>query len=116
MPDVSETMTEIVDTLRAQGIRANLDPAKLNPPCAWVQPTQIEHTLLGGGVVLTVAVWLIATDRPPDITHAALSALLSRALVVLEPTEPTVINEAITLTQSGQPLPAYRITTTREIC
>ncbi|WP_328659905.1 hypothetical protein [Nocardia salmonicida] len=104
-----------MNALRAQGIRANVDPVKLTPPCAWVTPTQLAHTYLGGCVEATVAVLLITTDRPPALAHAALGELLGKALAVIEPTEPTVTNEAVKLTDNGQPLPAYRMTTTTTI-
>ncbi|MFC8387050.1 hypothetical protein [Nocardia sp. NPDC057272] len=113
--DVVGAAEAIVDRLRAQGMRANVDPAKLTPPCAWVSVTGVDHAYLGGCGVATVTVWLITTDRPPAIAHKALGELLGQALAVIDPTEQTATNEAITLTQSSQPLPAYRMTTTTEI-
>ncbi|MFD4355829.1 hypothetical protein ACFWPX_24985 [Nocardia sp. NPDC058518] len=113
--NIVRELDRIVIALRAQGIRANIDPVKLTPPCAWVQVTQVAHTRLCGGAEATVTVLLITTDRPPALAHVALGELLDKALAVVEPTEPTVTNEAVKLTDNGQPLPAYRITTTTEI-
>ncbi|MFD8101941.1 hypothetical protein ACFV24_20580 [Nocardia fluminea] len=113
--DIVGTLDRIVNDLRAQGLRANIDPVKLTPPCAWVTVTQVAHTRLGGCAEATVSVLLVTTDRPPPLAHASLGELLDKALAVVDPTEPTVTNEAVKLTDNGQPLPAYRITTTTEI-
>lgn len=113
--DIVGALERIVNELRAQGIRANIDPVKLTPPCAWVTVTQVAHTRLCGGAEATVSVLLVTTDRPPALAHTNLGDLLSLALAVVDPTEPTVTNEAVKLTDNGQPLPAYRITTTTEI-
>lgn len=113
--DILGALDQIVNGLRAQGIRANVDPVKLTPPCAWVTVTQVAHNHLGGCAEVTIDVLLITTDRPPAIAHAALGQLLTTALAVVEPTEATRTNEAVKLTDGGQPLPAYRMTTTTTI-
>lgn len=113
--DIVGALDRIVNDLRGQGIRANVDPVKLTPPCAWVTVERVAHTRLGGCAEATVSVLLVTTDRPPSLSHAALGELLSKALAVIDPTEPTVTNEAVRLTDGGSALPAYRITTTAEI-
>lgn len=113
--DIVGALEAIANDLRAQGIRANVDPVKLNPPGALIRPAAVAHTRLGGCGELTVEVVLIAPDRPPAQAHAQLAEMLTTALHVIDPTEATVTNEAVKLTDSGQPLPAYRITTTVEI-
>lgn len=112
--DVGAVCEQIAGLLRTAGVRANVDPTKLTPPCAWIQPTQIEHTRLCGGGVVTVVVWLVSPDRPPAQAHTILGGLLDTALAVIDPTEATTTADSLTLTNSGQPLPAYRITTTIE--
>lgn len=113
--DIVGALEQIVTDLRGQGIRANVDPTKLNPPCAWVRPAAVAHTRLGGCGELTVEIVLVTTDRPPHLAHADLGEMLTTALEVIDPTAETVTNEGYRLTDSQQPLPGYRITTTVEI-
>lgn len=114
MIDVAQHLETVVSELRRVGVRASTDPAKVQLPGAWVSATQIDHNRLCGGGEITVSVYLIAQDRPAPIAHGILSGLLAKALGVIDPTEPTATGEAVVLSQSSQPLPAYRMTTTIE--
>ena len=114
MIDVAQHLEEIVSELRRVGVRASTDPSKVQIPGAWVSATQIDHNRLCGGGEMTVSVYLVAPDRPAPVAHGILSGLLAKALGVIDPTEPTATGEAVVLSQSSQPLPTYRMTTTIE--
>lgn len=113
---VSAALDHIVDVLRAAKIAADVEPAKVRVPGAWVTATQYAHTLMGGGGPVTVEIYLVVNDRPGSIAWRELDKLFARALEAgITPTEPTRTNEAIQL-QGPHPLPAYVITTTVENC
>ena len=115
MIDVKAVLDEIVTELRDAGVRANIDPQKVHLPGAWVTGTQIEHNILGGGATVTVEVWLVSPDRPDGEVWRVLSGMYDQAQRAVDPTEPTRTNEALKLSDA-QPMPAFVITTTREIC
>lgn len=115
-PTVSAALDHVVSLLRDAKIAADVEPAKVRVPGAWVTATQYAHTLMGGGGEVTVEIYLVVNDRPGPVAWRELDKLFSRALEAgISPSEPTRTNEAIQL-QGPHPLPAYVITTTVENC
>lgn len=113
---VADTLDAVVTQLRAGGVPADVEPARVRVPGAWVTATQYEHGLLGGGGTATVEIYLVVNERPGGTAWRALDSLYRKALLAgVIPTEPTRTNEAVQL-QGPQPLPAFVITTTIENC
>ena len=108
---IDQALQDVVTALRAKGVKANVDPAMVDLPGAWVTATQGAHVLMCGGVQLTVEIYLVVADKRVGQAWAELSALLDKAHTAVDPTEPTQLNEAIQL-QGPHPLPCFKITTT----
>lgn len=74
--------TDVIDTLKAAGIRASLDPATLNLPGVWVQVTDLAIATYGTSKVdMTLA--LIVGDQDAKRAQTALLKLLNEVAAVL---------------------------------
>ncbi|WP_024794196.1 hypothetical protein [Tomitella biformata] len=108
--DVPAVIGGVIDELKSAGLSATAEPADLNPPCAWVAVDKVEHSLLCGGGVVRVRIYLIAPDVGTMQAHRTLSEMLDKALTVIDPDQDTVLDEGIRLPAGGGPLPAYMVT------
>lgn len=115
MTVVANALDQLCVDLTAMGVRATQDPREVNAPGAWVLPVKAQSHYLAGGVVIDVDVYLIAPDHGYQRSTRVLSELfdLTRSLVDIDDTS---FVDAVTLPAGGAPLPAWRITTTLQIC
>lgn len=112
---IADALDQLCVDLTTAGIHATQDPRELNPPCAWVMPREATSTTLAGGVVLAVDVWLIVGDHGYTRATRALSGLWDTASSLLDIVD-TSFADGVTLPAGGGPLPAWRISTTIQIC
>lgn len=108
---IMATLDGLVDALRAEGLRASVEPRDLNAPCAWVTPSQTTTGMyLCGDGELRVDVYLIAPDHGYVRSLQTLEDSLAKALQVIEPDEAVSLAESVVLPDSPNPLPAFLIT------
>ncbi|HXG71271.1 MAG TPA: hypothetical protein VNJ04_11765 [Gemmatimonadaceae bacterium] len=108
MTTIQDALDALVAVLLGAGIAAGCDPAKLNPPCAWVHADQFTIDNLDGSGTLGAFVDLAVPAWAYPQAMAALTDLLGRALSVITPDGPVELDRAIDLT-GGKTLPAFRI-------
>lgn len=104
---ILESLVPVVEALQSVGITANIDPNRLNPPCAWISPADIERAYLDGAGELTCDVWLVAADTGIFDSYVSLENMLTKALTVLDPDSPIELNVGIE-TSTGGVLPAFK--------
>lgn len=104
---ILESLAPVVLALKDAGVPANIDPAKLNPPCVWVQPTEVEETYLDGSGDLSCDVYLVAKDAGLFESMLALEKLLAKVLTVLDPDGPIDLAAGIE-TSDNRVLPAFK--------
>lgn len=104
---ILESLAPVVLALKDAGVPANIDPAKLNPPCVWVQPTEVEATYLDGGGELSCDVYLVAPDTGLFESMVALEKMLAKVLTVLAPDGPIDTAAGIE-TSDNRVLPAFK--------
>lgn len=107
MHKLLESLAPVVLALKEAGITANIDPSKLNPPCAWVTPASLEKAYLDGAGDLTCDVWLITADTGVFDSYVSLETMLGKALTVLEPDGEIILNTGIEMS-NGSVLPAFK--------
>lgn len=73
---------DLVDTLKAAGIRASLDPATLGLPGVWVQVTEIGYDTYGTSRV-DMTLGLIVKDQDAKRAQTALLDLLNNVAEVI---------------------------------
>jgi hypothetical protein len=99
---------QLVADLTAAGVRATLNRSQVNTPGAWVVPTAVEITTLGGGGTASVDVVLVVGDTGDRTALTQLDELLDKVLDLdLAFTAPVDTTYALVLT--GPPLPAFRV-------
>ncbi|QBZ73182.1 minor tail protein [Gordonia phage EricDab] len=106
--DIAAGVRAVIAELETAGIAAYDSPAKVNPPCAYVQPTKLDGFTLGDCAELTVQVFLCAPANSAEVVEPMLGTLLNAALGVLDPTEPVTLNATLAL-DVGQ-VPCYIVT------
>lgn len=110
--DIPAALDEFTAALTEAGLRAESEPKRLNPPCAWVTARSITHEYLDGTGTLNVYVYLIAPDTGTANALGQLTRMMNTALGVFTPTEDTSTAERVAVaTVSNLPLPAYRMAT-----
>lgn len=104
---ILESLAPVVLALKSAGITANIDPNKLNPPCAWVTPRSVERSTLDGVGDLTCDVYLVTADNGLFEAMFSLESMLAKALTVLDPDGPIETDAGIE-TSNNQVLPAFK--------
>lgn len=112
---ISEKLSSILTTLRGEGLRADVDPRNLTAPCIWVSPRAItDWTLCQPETQLDIV--LIAPDNGIPTAIRTLETLLEKSIPALQSLgagiDHVALNETVTLSGVGSPLPAFRIETT----
>lgn len=111
MAGILETAEGLCEALRAEGMRAAVDPRDLNAPCAWVSPNQATTGMyLCGEGELRVDIYLVSPDHGYVRSLQTLENLLSKALQVIEPDEPVSLDSSVVLPDNANPLPAFMLT------
>lgn len=99
---------QLVTLLRGAGVRADVDPAKVNLPGAWVTVESIRTITVDGDIQLECAVFLIVGDTGYARAYAKLADLFNLTATVMMADGP-VTPEGVVLPGSSTPLPALRI-------
>lgn len=109
-PPLSLTpLTVLCELLDAAGVPAQLDPADVSPPGAWVHLEGINTAAnLEGVHELQVIVHLITGDTDTRRALEGLGVLYSQLLEVVTP-DGLVTLEGVVLPGSTTPLPALRV-------
>lgn len=110
MSQLAESLTRVVDALKAAGINATTDPRDLTMPGAWVTVHDVINPSLCGGYDVRADVCLMVADNGAPHAVAALGDLLHLAATVLtfdEPVQPMTVTPP-----GGAPTPALVIVTT----
>jgi hypothetical protein len=120
MRTVGAALDELVQQIRAAGMRADVDPELLNldPSAVWVQPRELRTE---APAVRTLVVWLYLIVKGDEAAHVitllddGLEALLE--LVDLAESDDVIDLSAAVLLPSNPtaPLPAYRLAVDLEL-
>lgn len=95
---------DLVAALRGAGLRADVDPALLNPPCVWVNVTGIDLNILDGLTINTEVV-AIVPDKNHKRAMQELAELFNLVTDVVDPTGPTLARGTV-LPDNPTPLPS----------
>lgn len=102
-------VTALVDALRAAGVRADLDPASLNLPAAWVTVEGLQAANVRHDLALDVAVYLIAPDQDYARALEDLADLFNSTVPEVLTPDGQVVPQGVILPDSSTPLPALRV-------
>lgn len=104
-----QPVLDLVNALRAAGVRADLDPASLNLPAAWVTVEGLQAANLRRDIACDVAVYLIAPDQ--DYTRALedLAAMFNLVVPGVLIPDGRVAPQGVILPDSTTALPALRV-------
>lgn len=105
---ILQALVPLVDALKSAGITTSIDPAQLNPPCAWVTPSTLEKSTLDGGGDLTCDVYLVTADNGLFESMVSLETMLAKVLTVIDPDGPIDVAAGVE-TSMNSVLPAFRI-------
>ena len=100
--------------LETVDIPADVDPAAVTVPGAWIAVREVDAFTIGGGGTVVVDVYLISPDTMPRDALSILGDLAGLALSVLD-VETMTTNEALQLPDGGRPMPAFKLTTKVEV-
>lgn len=104
----SQLLETVAADLRNEGLRAEVDSQKLNPPCVWVALTNMQVDRLDGTAEATLQLTFVAPD------HGTVSALDELTVMVAAAVDAVdLIGEIETIAvslpnQGNTPLPAFR--------
>lgn len=104
---------DLVAALRASpaqggpGLRADVDPALLSPPCVWVNLQGFSDDTLDG-IAYRLQLVLIAPDQDHRRAMTALADLYNKVLTVLDPTGETTTQGTV-LPDAPTPLPSLAV-------
>jgi hypothetical protein len=107
---------EVVAAYRAAGLRATLDRADINPPCAYVVFDSVTGYSLDAETY--TATWLVLLVAPSLAQSAALKVqgpLLEAALSVFPTLSEPVDVVAVAPLEGGDPMPALALTITTRV-
>lgn len=105
---ILESLVPLVEALKEAGISTNIDPARLNPPCAWIAPATLTPLTLDGSGDLACDVYLIAPDNGMFETMAALESMLALLLEVVDPDGEIDLAAGVQTSQNSV-LPAFKV-------
>lgn len=98
---------DLVEALRAAGLRADVDPAQLNPPCVWVNVTGLgDHTL--DGIQIRTRLVCIAPDQTHRRAMGVLAGLYNKVVSVVDPAGETTTQGTV-LPDAPTPLPSLSV-------
>lgn len=105
----AKELAEVLDLFRGEGLRADTDPGKVQPPGLWIEQIGITWDRLSGAT-LNLAVWVAVKDGPR--TAEALDQLLAKTIPVMRYlTGPSgaAVWQLLQLPNHPAPTPAMRI-------
>lgn len=108
MMRANELLDDLAGDMRGVGLRAEVDPKRLNPPCVWVSLTNFQVARLDGTAEATVQLTFVSPDHGTTSALDELTTMVSAAADVVDLIEP-IETIAISLPNQGNtPLPALR--------
>jgi hypothetical protein len=111
-------IVEAIEALRARltaaGLRAVVDERNLNPPAVWIRPPTLTYTF-GGGADVAWQLIAVVPDTGASTALAALDELVEQIRAALDGEITTAAATAVAGSDSGSPLPAYRLTYTSDV-
>lgn len=99
---------QLVELLRGADLRADVDPAKLNLPAAWVTVDAVRTLTVDGSLQLECAVFLIVADTGYTQAYERLAEAYNKLATVLSPDGP-VTPQGVVLPSTPTVLPALRV-------
>jgi hypothetical protein len=107
---IAQKCQDLVNDLKAAGVRASLSRGSLEVPGAWVRPDAMtgRATLAGWAPdKVRVSVILVAPQAGDLEALTDLEALLAATLTVIDPDED--VDTTVVLPHRNNPLPAFRV-------
>lgn len=104
-----EALEDLAQQLTAAGIPADIDPARVPVPGAWVAAEEMQVVTLDGTQQLHVDVHLIVPDNGTRAALEQLQTMLATALSVIDPRAAVTLDA--TVKTPGGVLPAFTIPT-----
>lgn len=104
-----QPVLDLVTALQAADVRADLDPAALNLPAAWVTVEGLQAANVARDLALDVAVYLIAPDQDYARALEDLAELFNRVVPGVLVPDGRVVPQGVVLPDSSTPLPALRV-------
>lgn len=81
---IAAECTALVEHLVEGGVRAAVDPARLNVPGVWIEVVTVEPNMLDGGGTISIGLNLIVPDGPYDSALANLDDLLGQVVDLVD--------------------------------
>lgn len=100
--------TQLLELLEAADVQADMDPAKLNLPGAWLALDEVRTANLAGKLQLRCRLFLISPDTDPRRAVGHLGELLTKVTTVLKPDGP-VVTQGVVMPGDPTPLPALSV-------
>lgn len=101
-------LDQLLELLRAAGLKASMDPADLNLPGVWLAVDTVDVANLKGDLRLGCLLFLIAGDQDPRRAIGVCSAMFQKVLTVLSP-DGAVQTQGVVMPADPTPLPALRV-------
>lgn len=114
MVQIAEAMTEIVEQLRAGGVRAVLDPRDVNPPCVLVRPPTVSYRFGKGNWDAEWTAWALVPSAGTNVDVAAVGQLLDDLQAALTYAVVTATPDDAVLAD-GSTVPMYSLSWTSRI-
>lgn len=96
--------------LRANAVRADVDPAKVNPPAVWVAFGEARPELLTGDGQVLANLYCLAPNVPYAAALVVLDALAGDVLDLVD-TEGDILPATVVMPDGKVTLPAFRLQT-----
>lgn len=109
MPLSVAPLRDLVDLLRAAGVRADLDPANVNLPGAWVTLEGFQAANLTRDHRLLAVVWLLVPDTDASRALEALADLFNQVVPALLIPDGQVNVQGVQLPDTTTVLPGLRV-------
>ena len=97
-----DPLQELVDDLKAGGVKAAEDLERLNLPGVWVQCTTIRHETVSGPPTLLVRLWLITGDKERRKALPALEQLYRKVQAAVGRPSDDVAVASVLMTEGGR--------------
>lgn len=101
-------LDELVQLLRSAGLKADMDPDRLNLPGAWVAVDTVDLANVKGDLRLGCLVYLVSHDTDQRRAMGVLSGMYRKVLTVLSP-DGQVRTQGVVMPGDPTPLPALRV-------
>lgn len=105
----TEGLDALVAALEEADVRADLDPAKVNTPGAWVTLDGFQAVNVRRDPMVDAVVYLIVADLDTRRALDALAELYNKVVPTVLRPDGRVIAQGVILPDSSTPLPALKV-------